>query len=115
MTIGLMNQSRSKTIEYVNNGNITAGGSTVVTGASYTTGDVLGMAVNCDGSAVTFYKNNTSQGTVNFSSAPLVLGDIVAQVEITAGTAAIWNANFGQQPFQYTPPTGYVGLNTYNL
>jgi hypothetical protein len=114
MTIGLMNQSRSKTIEYVNNGNITAAGSTVVTGASYTTGDVLGMAVNCDGSAVTFYKNNASQGTVNFSSAPLVLGDIVAQA-YSGGTAAIWNANFGQQPWAYTPPSGYVALNTYNM
>jgi hypothetical protein len=26
-----------------------------------------------------------------------------------------WSANFGQQPFAYTPPTGYVALNTYNL
>jgi len=26
-----------------------------------------------------------------------------------------WNANFGQQPFTYTPPTGFVALNTYNL
>ena len=24
-------------------------------------------------------------------------------------------ANFGQRPFSYTPPTGYVALNTYNL
>ena len=24
-------------------------------------------------------------------------------------------ANFGQQPFTYTPPTGFVALNTYNL
>jgi hypothetical protein len=26
-----------------------------------------------------------------------------------------WIANFGQRPFAYTPPTGFVGLNTYNL
>jgi hypothetical protein len=26
-----------------------------------------------------------------------------------------WSANFGQQPFTYTPPTGFVALNTYNL
>jgi len=114
MTIGLMNSSRSKTIEYVNNGNITAGGSTVVTGASYTTGDVLGMAVSCDGQTVTFYKNNASQGTANFSSAPLVLGDIVAQA-YCSGTSTIWNANFGQQPFAYTAPSGFLALNTYNM
>ena len=23
--------------------------------------------------------------------------------------------NFGQRPFSYTPPTGFVALNTYNL
>ena len=114
MTIGLMNSPRTKTIEYVNNGNIISGGSTVITGSSFTTGDVLGMAVNCDGAAVTFYKNNVSQGTVNFSSAPLVLGDIVAQTQMS-DSSEIWSVNFGQQPFTYTPPTGYVGLNTYNL
>ena len=26
-----------------------------------------------------------------------------------------WQANFGQQGFTYTPPTGYSALNTYNL
>ena len=26
-----------------------------------------------------------------------------------------WNANFGQRPFTYTPPSGFVALNTYNL
>ena len=25
------------------------------------------------------------------------------------------NANFGQRPFSYTPPTGFVALNTFNL
>ena len=23
--------------------------------------------------------------------------------------------NFGQQPFVYTPPLGYLALNTYNM
>jgi hypothetical protein len=30
-----------------------------------------------------------------------------------AGNA--WAANFGQRPFTYTPPSGFVALNTYNL
>ena len=29
--------------------------------------------------------------------------------------SGVVNANFGQQPFVYTPPTGYSALNTYNL
>ena len=31
----------------------------------------------------------------------------------TSGTQSA--ANFGQQPFTYTPPTGFVALNTYNI
>jgi hypothetical protein len=31
------------------------------------------------------------------------------------GSGPVWNANFGQQPFIYTAPTGFVALNTYNL
>jgi hypothetical protein len=31
----------------------------------------------------------------------------------TAGGTFAWN--FGQRPFVYTPPTGFVALNTYNL
>jgi hypothetical protein len=28
---------------------------------------------------------------------------------------SVGSANFGQQPFTYTPPTGFVALNTYNI
>jgi len=80
-------------------------------GSSYTTGDVIGVALDLDANSVTFYKNNTSQGAVSFSSgtyAPAV-GDG------SNGSQYTFNANFGQQPFVYTPPSGYVALNTYNL
>ena len=30
-------------------------------------------------------------------------------------TAAVIAANFGQRPFTYTPPSGFVALNTFNL
>jgi hypothetical protein len=33
----------------------------------------------------------------------------------TSGGANATDVNFGQQPFTYTPPTGFVALNTYNL
>jgi hypothetical protein len=32
-----------------------------------------------------------------------------------ANASPVLNANFGQQPFVYTPPSGFVALNTYNL
>jgi hypothetical protein len=33
---------------------------------------------------------------------------------VTSGTTT-FSVNFGQRPFTYTPPTGFVALNTYNL
>lgn len=31
------------------------------------------------------------------------------------GYNSTWSTNFGQRPFSYTPPTGFLALNTYNL
>ena len=78
-------------------------------GATYTTGDVIGMALDMDAGTLTFYKNNTSQG-VAFSG----LSGTFMPAFSCAGVA-YWDANFGQQPFIYTAPSGFVALNTYNL
>lgn len=79
-------------------------------GASTTTGDVIGLAFDADARTITFYKNNVSQGTA-FSSIPA--GTYCFAVSSLFST--VLDANFGQRPFAYTPPTGYVALNTYNL
>lgn len=83
-------------------------------GATYTSGDIIGVAFDADNRTLTFYKNNTSQGTA-YSSIPA--GIYIPAVSIYAsGSSLVTNTiNFGQQPFTYTPPTGYVALNTYNL
>lgn len=81
-------------------------------GASFTSGDLIGVALDLDAGTLTFYKNNTSQGTAftgisgTFSPAYSDGG--------TSGDTTV-SINFGQQPFTYTPPTGYKALNTYNL
>ena len=56
---------------------------------------------------VTFYKNNTSQGTLSFKSGyedleyfPIITGG-------TNGGNVSGYVNFGGQGFQYTPPTGF--------
>jgi SPRY domain/Concanavalin A-like lectin/glucanases superfamily len=87
-------------------------GAGVAYGASYTAGDVIGVALDMStaGSAsITFYKNNTSQG-VAFSS---LTGDFFAAVSQAQANGL--DINFGQRPFAYTPPTGFVRLNTFNL
>jgi Concanavalin A-like lectin/glucanases superfamily/SPRY domain len=78
-------------------------------GASYTVGDVIGFAFDADAGTITCYKNNTSQGTM-FSG--LTSGPYFAAAG-NGGSGAAYN--FGQQPFRYTAPSGFVALNTYNM
>ena len=81
-------------------------------GSSWTTGDIIGIAIDPANNQITYYKNGTSQGAITqtFPSQTLLVG---YYAEAT-GTDVI-NFNFGQRPFTYTPPTGFVRLNTYNL
>lgn len=78
-------------------------------GASYAVNDVIGVALDMDAGTVTFYKNGASQGTA-FSG---LSGSFTAGV--CGFTPCRWILNFGQRPFSYTPPTGFVALNTNNL
>ena len=106
-TIYYMGSSLSGTGEkYVN-------GTGSAYGASWTTGDVIGVAVDMDGGTVTFYKNNTSQGSIALSLATIT--EFVPTFVSGAGATFVGYVNFGQRPFSYTPPSGYVALNTYNL
>jgi hypothetical protein len=81
-------------------------------GASYTSSDVVGIAFDADNGTLTFYKNNTSQGTA-YTGLTNTLGYYFAMSQ--GGGANTSNINFGQRPFAYTPPTGFVALNTFNL
>ena len=86
-------------------GNVLAG-----TVASYTQGDVIGMAI--DSTNVKFYKNGTLQGTYAHS----LTGDYFAVgLAYNDSASTVIDFNFGQRAFAYTPPTGYNALNTANL
>jgi len=80
-------------------------------GASYTTNDVIGIALDMDAGTLTFYKNGTSQGTA-FSS---LSGTLFPAFSTSSVSSVTFVANFGQRPFAYTPPTGFKALNTQNL
>jgi hypothetical protein len=85
-------------------------------------GDIYMVAIDADAGKIWFGKNGSwaagsvpSTGTgpqwSNLNTPPyfaLFRGSGAA----VSGTI---NANFGQQPFSYTPPTGFNALNTYNL
>jgi len=81
-------------------------------GASFTNGDLIGVALDLDAGTLTFYKNNSSQGTA-FSS---LSGEFYpAFSNDNSNGVGSWLANFGQRPFAYTPPTGFKPLHTGNL
>jgi len=83
----------------------------IVSGTSYTTNDVIGIALDLDNLNVKFYKNNTLDETFNIpnSNYTFVAGDGAT------GYGGGWTANFGQKSFTYTPPTGFVALQQDNL
>jgi hypothetical protein len=107
----------------------TAGG--IVTNGSYGTmisgalsaGDVLQCAYDGDTGKLYIGKNNTwytsaggttgnpSAGTGETLTASASLG-LFPYIQTYANSMS---SNFGQQPFAYTPPTGFVALNTFNL
>jgi hypothetical protein len=93
---------------YQNNGNKVNNNAGTAYGSTWTTGDVIGIALDMDAGTIVFYKNNTSQGTA-YSS---LSGLFAIGISTANGT---FDPNFGQRPFTYTPPSGFVALNTYNL
>lgn len=86
-------------------------GSSSAYGATYTTNDVIGIALDMDAGTIVFYKNNASQGTA-FSG---LSGTFLPMASNDSTNAGAGTFNFGQRPFAYTPPTGFVALNTFNL
>jgi hypothetical protein len=101
---------------YRSNGQIqNVAGTNVTSGNSYTNGDIIGIAVDVDAGTMQFYKNNVAQGTT--PSATFTAGTVLVPFgsgDNSVGTKT-FGANFGQQPFTYTPPTGFKALNTQNL
>jgi predicted RecA/RadA family phage recombinase len=83
-----------------------------ITYASYTTGDVIGVAIDCDAGNISYYKNGVLQGTRTF------VAQIAASQAIPAGrnnSGQTSTFNFGQRPFAYPAPSGYKALCTTNL
>jgi hypothetical protein len=81
-------------------------------GSSYVATDVIGIALNATSNQVTFYKNNVSQGAISFTPTTAIY---FSTYGINSSGSFSGNINFGQRPFTYTPPTGFVALNTYNI
>jgi len=103
----------SKYAFYTNSGSFSASpGTTSGSPASYTTNDIIGVAFDIDAQTVNFYKNNVLQGSISSIGVDTWYPQRSPGSSTTGGSGSF---NFGQRPFAYTPPAGYLALNTYNL
>jgi hypothetical protein len=100
---------------YSTNGNFYDGATnTGSPGVTFTTGDVIGFALDLDSATTTLkgYKNGTLVGTIASGlSGSWYMG--FAGCDGTASRTGSWN--FGQQAWKYAPPSGYKALCTTNL
>jgi len=96
---------------YNSNGNKYNNNVSTAYGASYGSGDVVGVAFDADNRTLTFYKNGSSQGTA-FTSIPA--GTYFPCVS-TFFTSATQSTNFGQRQWAYAAPAGFKALCTTNL
>jgi hypothetical protein len=97
-------------------------------GATYTDGDIIGVALDISGGTVTFYKNGTTQGNITISGG---LDDGTFYIPFgEVGNTDKVTFNFGNPPFtissgnadangygnfEYSVPSGYFALCTKNL
>jgi len=108
--------------------------STTSYGATYTTGDIIGIAFDADSESVTFYKNNSTQGAVGSVLTQANAPYFAAVGDSNNGQQYTFTANFGQDSsfagektaqgnadgsgqgdFYYAPPSGYKALCSANL
>ena len=113
-------------VGYFNSGNIIKNGSVSQgTGTTFTTNDIISVAVDLDGNTVQFYKNGSTVG----STESLTSGaTYIFAVSGMGDARVLWN--FGSPPFsissgnsdgngignfEYAVPSGYFALCTSNL
>ena len=89
---------------------------------TFAAGGIVQVAIDRDNNQAWLgYNNvwvNATNGTDGNPSAGTnpTVSSLPADLFIIIGLYAnSGNVNFGQQPFTYTPPTGFVALNTFNL
>jgi hypothetical protein len=104
----------------ISNGNKQNNNVSTSYGSAASSGDVYMCAVDIDNGKVWWGKNGTWFASGNPASGTNaaftnVSGNIIPFFSPTDAGGWTQDINFGQRPFSYTPPTGFVRLNTYNL
>ena len=112
-------------VGYFNSGNVFSGGSNQGNIGSFTTNDIISIALDLDGSTVQFYKNGstigsayslTSGATYMFSASGYDNARILWNFGSPSYTISSGNTDGnGYGNFEYAVPSGYYALNTKNL
>jgi len=116
-------------VYYMADGQKNINGTASSYGASLTTNDIVGVAIDVDNRSVTYYKNGTSQGSISLTSVYNVGDYITASLVQSGGSSQTVGINFGSPyysggsntdgagfgNFSYAVPSGYYALNTKNL
>ena len=95
------------------NGNKAINGVSTAYGEGFTTGDIIGVALDLDGGTITFYKNGSSQGSITLPATGIAYTPTF--VWNGASSSGTTKTNFGQRPFTYPAPSGYQALTTASL
>jgi hypothetical protein len=99
---------------YRSGGNKRVLGTDTAYGASWVADNIIGVAVDPTANTVEFFKNGVSQGVIT-SSAFFAQGPCTFALSADDIGSPAGYLNCGQRPFTYTPPTGFLPLNTFNL
>ena len=85
----------------------------------YGSGTLVGIAYDAYKGIVTFYKNGSVYGSTAHDDVDTTLtwffGAVGYSYNPDTDRKIFYTANFGQRPFTYTPPTGFVALCQKNL
>ena len=102
--------------------NVNISSNTSVFGSTLTTGDVMGMAVDCDNKACYFSKNGTWVGTPTSGSSKTGASGTWTDDKLKCiGVVDIFKANnivtcnWGQKAWKYSAPAGFKACCTHNL
>ncbi len=111
-------QTQAGSVGYTSDtGAITLSAVTQSTGATWTYGDIIGVAFDMGAGTVQFYKNGTATGSLVTG----ISGSYTPAFAINYYAGSTISANFGQRAFSGVPansgnpPSGFVALNAYNL
>ena len=100
---------------YRSDGPVFNDSSQIATYASFTQGDIIGLAFDSSTSVISFYKNGILQGSLTTSPSASSTNYYFGCTSDSSGGSMNYSVNFGQRPFAYAAPSGFKALCDTNI